>query len=304
WALERRGSEIFARCQLCAHNTDPAKTSLRNCKSHERSNGHQQNLVKLRLSDSAAGFLNTLDQHETCAPSSERDSETMNTENVYLLPDEYKHLMDKASIGLLASLNARFQTSSPPLPDDRAPASTSTDIPSLPPYWLEQHTFGLFEDTPEPHQFSESEAEAVTDLTQTLLGMFEHADSDHDSDSDTSEGSDNDVFNFWEDEEDEIIGNDEAFDHGDAEEPEGGRKRLRMSDDAPHDEKWYPWPDQILELFLWLLKVNGVNNIPSVYQMKSINSKLQQWIGVETLQRTSPFGNVYHVNNLSPIVAQ
>ncbi|KAJ8094148.1 hypothetical protein PM082_023356 [Marasmius tenuissimus] len=30
------------------------------------------------------------------------------------------------------------------------------------------------------------------------------------------------------------------------------------------------------ELFLWLLTINEVNDVPSVYQMKTINQKLQQ----------------------------
>ncbi|KAK7025377.1 hypothetical protein VNI00_016013 [Paramarasmius palmivorus] len=38
--------------------------------------------------------------------------------------------------------------------------------------------------------------------------------------------------------------------------------------------------------------------------MKNINQKLQEWIGIETIQKISPFGNIYYVNNFSQLVAQ
>ncbi|KAF9257230.1 hypothetical protein L218DRAFT_800681, partial [Marasmius fiardii PR-910] len=58
-----------------------------------------------------------------------------------------------------------------------------------------------------------------------------------------------------------------------------------------------------LDLFLWLLAVNGVNDVPLVYQMKAISEKLQKWVGIDTMKETSPFGNIYHQNNISQIIA-
>ncbi|ESK81655.1 hypothetical protein Moror_3234 [Moniliophthora roreri MCA 2997] len=323
WALQRRSSEIFGRCQLCQHKTDPAKTHLRHCESHERSNTHQENVIKLHLSDPSASLLQALDQHNTFTLSDRCVSDA------YIIPDKQKQLINKATIGLLASLNARFQNSSPPS-EDQLSTATPAEIPLLPPHWLEQHTFGIYADTPEPHQFNETEAEAVQDLTQTLLGMFapadDNGDNETDCNSDSSKSLNEEMFNFWdEDNEDDIIGPDDVFDHGDTEpeEPSGGCKRQRMSEQSMRDQRWYLWPDQIsctldilmhlprsvfsqrqLDLFLWLLKVNGVNDVPSVYQMKAINQRLQQWIGVKMLQKTSAFGNVYYVNNFLQIIAQ
>lgn len=69
------------------------------------------------------------------------------------------------------------------------------------------------------------------------------------------------------------------------------RKRTRLNDPQETSHHWNPWPDKIsctldilmhlprsvfshrqLDLFLWLLKVNNVNDVPSVKAMQNINA--------------------------------
>ncbi|KAJ3753206.1 hypothetical protein EV360DRAFT_10907, partial [Lentinula raphanica] len=71
--------------------------------------------------------------------------------------------------------------------------------------------------------------------------------------------------------------------------------RAQTSDKEATSTEWYPWRDQMtctldilmhlpcsvfsqqqLDLFLWLLQVNGVANVPSVKTMKGLNSSLQK----------------------------
>lgn len=59
-----------------------------------------------------------------------------------------------------------------------------------------------------------------------------------------------------------------------------------------------------LDLFLWLLKVNDVDSVPSVKTLKSLNATLQKMCGVESLLYDGALGHKYYVNSLSQIIAQ
>jgi hypothetical protein len=59
-----------------------------------------------------------------------------------------------------------------------------------------------------------------------------------------------------------------------------------------------------LGLLLWLLKVNGVEDVPSVKTMKELNQRLQDSLGVRTLEYDGSLGHKYYVNSLSDIIAQ
>lgn len=59
-----------------------------------------------------------------------------------------------------------------------------------------------------------------------------------------------------------------------------------------------------LDLFLWLLRVNNVDDVPSVKTMQSLNATLQKMCGIETLAYKGALGHNYHVNNLAQIIAQ
>ncbi|KAJ7502333.1 hypothetical protein B0H11DRAFT_1712900, partial [Mycena galericulata] len=86
---------------------------------------------------------------------------------------------------------------------------------------------------------------------------------------------------------------------------------------------WFPWPDRItctvdilmhlprsvfsqrqLGLFLWLLKVNNVDDVPSVKQMQKINLALQKVCGIESIPYNGALGHKYFVNSLAQIIAQ
>ncbi|KAF6745135.1 hypothetical protein DFP72DRAFT_1077878 [Ephemerocybe angulata] len=103
--------------------------------------------------------------------------------------------------------------------------------------------------------------------------------------------------------------------HTESGEPETGGdagpaapKRARMAgQDAESARRWNPWPDQItctldilmhlprsvfshktLDLFLWLLKVNGVEQVPSVKQLKTVDLALQKMCGIRTIHTRAP----------------
>ncbi|KAF7357585.1 hypothetical protein MSAN_01354900 [Mycena sanguinolenta] len=81
------------------------------------------------------------------------------------------------------------------------------------------------------------------------------------------------------------------------------RKRTRTQAGEEATSKfWFPWPDRItctldilmhlprsvfsqcqLDLFLWLLKVNQVDDVPSVKSMQSLNVALQKMCGIDTI---------------------
>jgi hypothetical protein len=59
-----------------------------------------------------------------------------------------------------------------------------------------------------------------------------------------------------------------------------------------------------LDLFLWLLKVNNVDDVPSVKSMQTINLALQKICGIETIAYNGALGHKYYVNSLAQIIAQ
>ncbi|KAF9487548.1 hypothetical protein BDN71DRAFT_1404584, partial [Pleurotus eryngii] len=113
-------------------------------------------------------------------------------------------------------------------------------------------------------------------------------------------------------------------DNDDPESTGGSRKRSRqVNQDTAPSRHWYPWEDRItctqdilmhlprsvfshrqLDLFLWLLKVNQVDDVLSVKTMQSMNAMLQKLCGIDTIPYKGALGHKYYVNNLSQIIAQ
>lgn len=58
------------------------------------------------------------------------------------------------------------------------------------------------------------------------------------------------------------------------------------------------------ELFLWLLRVNGIQDATSVKTMKDLDAKLQGLYGIQTFEYKGAFGHTYYVNSLADIVSQ
>ncbi|KAJ3738165.1 hypothetical protein EV360DRAFT_77074, partial [Lentinula raphanica] len=103
----------------------------------------------------------------------------------------------------------------------------------------------------------------------------------------------------------------------------GPQKRARTTDKQATSAEWYPWKDRItctldilmhlprsvfsqkqLDLFLWLLRINGVSQVPTVKTMKSLNNALQKMCGIDTLCYDGALGNRYYANSLAQIIAQ
>jgi hypothetical protein len=62
--------------------------------------------------------------------------------------------------------------------------------------------------------------------------------------------------------------------------------------------------DRQLDLFVWLLTVNGVDNVPSIAQMKEHNKLLQKTCGIDTIPFQGILGHPYHQNSIPQILAQ
>lgn len=59
-----------------------------------------------------------------------------------------------------------------------------------------------------------------------------------------------------------------------------------------------------LDLFLWLLRVNNIDDVPSTKSLKTLNKILQNTCGIDTLAYEGKLGHRYHVNNMGQILAQ
>ncbi|KAJ6529551.1 hypothetical protein DFH09DRAFT_1327259 [Mycena vulgaris] len=100
-------------------------------------------------------------------------------------------------------------------------------------------------------------------------------------------------------------------------------KRARPGDDHERSSFWFPWHDHItctldilmrlprsvfsqrqLDLFLWLLKVNQVDDVPSVKAMQNLNAALQKMCGIDSIAYDGALGRKYYVISLPQIIAQ
>lgn len=59
-----------------------------------------------------------------------------------------------------------------------------------------------------------------------------------------------------------------------------------------------------LDLFIWLLKVNSVDDVPSVKSMQELNAILQKLCGIQSIPYDGALGHKYYVNSLAQIIAQ
>ncbi|KAI6145978.1 hypothetical protein BKA82DRAFT_4330491 [Pisolithus tinctorius] len=55
---------------------------------------------------------------------------------------------------------------------------------------------------------------------------------------------------------------------------------------------------------MWLLHINGIQDVPSVRTMKTLEDGLQKICGIETLPFTGAFGHQYYMNSFSDIIKQ
>ncbi|KAJ6562524.1 hypothetical protein B0H19DRAFT_1375582 [Mycena capillaripes] len=196
---------------------------------------------------------------------------------------------------LLASLSAPAGSfEEMPAGDWPEPSSA----PSPPPTLLD---WGLSENTElDPSM----EARGVAQITQQLLQYY---DKDPVSEDEMEERSDD------EGDQEDLQEPTVTVDNGDHEDNGHGEKRARTRDHTQFSRQWYPWTDRItctldilmhlprsvfsqrqLELFLWLLKVNNVDDVPSVKSMQELNAMLQKLCGIETIAYNGALGHKYH----------
>ncbi|KAF8803001.1 hypothetical protein BYT27DRAFT_7110917 [Phlegmacium glaucopus] len=109
----------------------------------------------------------------------------------------------------------------------------------------------------------------------------------------------------------------------DEDEPSATKRPRNHTTDPKTAREWFPWPDRItctldelmhlprsafsdhqLDLFLWLLTVNGVDYVPSVAHMKEHNKLLQKTCGIDTIPFQGILGHPYHQNSIPQILAQ
>ncbi|KAJ6574068.1 hypothetical protein B0H19DRAFT_1208170 [Mycena capillaripes] len=106
-----------------------------------------------------------------------------------------------------------------------------------------------------------------------------------------------------------------TVDDGDNDDNDHREKRARNRDHTQYSRQWYPWTDRITctldilmhlprSLFLWLLKVNNVDDVPSVKSMQELNAMLQKLCGIETIGYDGALGHKYYVNSLAQILSQ
>ncbi|KAK7007194.1 hypothetical protein R3P38DRAFT_3325581 [Favolaschia claudopus] len=178
--------------------------------------------------------------------------------------------------------------------------------PSSPPRLVD---WGLSENT---ELETSLDSQAIAEMAHKLL---EYLDAEPVSDDEQDERSD------IEDELNQVQEPIVAVDDGD--ENGHGRKRARTSNNVDSSRQWYPWPDRItctldvlmhlprsvfshrqLDLFIWLLKVNNVDDVPSVKAMQELNVMLQTICGIESIPYNGALRHKYYVNSLAQIIAQ
>lgn len=58
-----------------------------------------------------------------------------------------------------------------------------------------------------------------------------------------------------------------------------------------------------MKVFLWVLGEAGVRDVPSFYHLCQVQAAIRKTSGVPTMQKKSPKGNVYSINDPRTLVA-
>ncbi|KAI0355311.1 hypothetical protein OH77DRAFT_1424796, partial [Trametes cingulata] len=244
--------------------------------------------------EQTALHVSRLQQHEFEKRFPGEDTTTLEREH-----EARRAMIDDATRQLLAALAGHAGPSNSP-----AASPTSSPAPSV----INWSLFEANEDIMLPLPF---EQEVARTVAQALYDRF-------DSDYEEEERTDSDV-----EEASQIPEPVFAADHHG--EPQGPplRKRPFQQDDAERLRHWFPWQDKIsctldvlmhlprsvfsqrqLDLFLWLLKINDVEDVPSVRSMLRLNAALQRACGIDTIAYKGVLGHNYHVNALDQIISQ
>ncbi|KAI0639900.1 hypothetical protein C8Q77DRAFT_1045284 [Trametes polyzona] len=203
-------------------------------------------------------------------------------------------MVEDATSSLLAALAHSPHPSRPPSPDQAV------------------FDWGLQEaESEQPSRPLTFEHEVTRTVAQALLERFE-------SDEEEEEREDECV-----DEEAQVPEPLGTVDDGIDGAPPNLRKRALPQDDTRVRRHWFPWYDKItctldvlthlprsvfsqrqLDLFLWLLRINDVEDVPSVRHMLRLNAALQRACGIDSVAYKGVLGHTYYVNALNQIIAQ
>ncbi|KAK7015952.1 hypothetical protein R3P38DRAFT_3203654 [Favolaschia claudopus] len=263
------GNEMYL-CNVCQ---DGRQRLEYNCSRHETTVTHQDNLQRFRRSS---------ESH--LAASSTPASETF-VQNQNIVNDGLRNLLSSMTGGIVPPYSSSAQS------ENSASSSLGID-------------WHLMEANDDGNLSLSADQQAVATLAETIL---QHLDDLPESDEEQDERSEDDEDTVNEPElpmsgnkslcfQMYILPEQVPGSNGSNSEQSQPRKRARTTDPAAAvSEHWFPWPDKItctldilmhlprsvfshrqLDLFLWLLKVNDVDDVPSVKSMQTINLALQK----------------------------
>ncbi|KAK7037199.1 hypothetical protein R3P38DRAFT_3481335 [Favolaschia claudopus] len=274
-------------CNVCQ---DGRQRLEYNCSRHETTVTHQDNLQRFR-----------------------RSSEKTFVQNQNIVNDGLRNLLSSMTGGIVPPYSSSAQS------ENSASSSLGID-------------WHLMEANDDGNLSLSADQQAVATLAETIL---QHLDDLPESDEEQDERSEDDEDTVNEPElpmsgnkslcfQMYILPEQVPGSNGSNSEQSQPRKRARTTDPAAAvSEHWFPWPDKItctldilmhlprsvfshrqLDLFLWLLKVNDVDDVPSVKSMQTINLALQKICGIDSIAYDGALGHKYYVNSLSQIIAQ
>ncbi|KAK0501923.1 hypothetical protein EDD18DRAFT_1346490 [Armillaria luteobubalina] len=257
-------------------------------------------------------ICNDLQKQDPC-PSCRKAHEDSGDDPILYQPKSHAEL---ATLCLLSSflppeLRHSYQWTVPPT----SPSNDTTTIPALPSQfdWNDFELMGdvEFEDSPEK--------QGLALLAQGLLDFLAQDPDDIHSDDDWEER--------WEMGDNEDVSEPEAT-HSDEDDRDvadaWGRKHACMTPTMEAtSHEWHPWPDRMactlnilmhlprlvfsheqLDLYLWLLEANKVDNVPSVKSMQALNECLQKMCSINTMCKKGALSHLYYLNSLLQIIAQ
>ncbi|KAJ7596205.1 hypothetical protein C8J56DRAFT_1022550 [Mycena floridula] len=273
----------------------------------EDSRRHRGQHSVLQRHEQSLAHKTALRRHKTSSSSAPIPDDTLSQET----SETTAYLSSIGIEGLLRSMAGIPAESAPAqhFADQRYSPENQSQDSSLPAF------FNLAVDENTEMQ-SSPEYAGIQAITESLLGLWKGPDRiDSDDEMDDSERPRDD------EQPEEIL--HQYFSQDSEPSSEHIDKRARNHAPIGSSNEWFPWGDKItctldilmhlprsvfshkqLDLFLWLLRVNGVQDVPSVKSMQAVNAALQSMCGIETLAYDGALGHRYHVNSLAQIIAQ
>ncbi|KAF4615110.1 hypothetical protein D9613_003453 [Agrocybe pediades] len=275
WSKGTVNGRVLYSCRVC---NDGRAHEPRKCRGHESTQTHRSNLLAF-----------------------ERNSTPPISDEV-LVEDGVRHLIDSFIRDPEEHPYPLEHPSLPPGVDLGSHPRTTSAVTGI-----DYHLWSISEDTTAERSYEDRLKEDVGRALRHYIddGLIE--DDDNPFGSDLPEGDESTADPLPEDLDDSLP-----------------RKRARGNATDPQTARnWYPWPDRItctldilmhlprsvfsrkqLDLFLWLLRVNKVDDVPSIRRMTTLHKALQNMCGIQTKERIGRLGHRYHINDLHQMLAQ